>query len=222
MKAIKSDARPLDENTLRVICDTVEETRGVRILSCYAEHNDVYGIYINNAYDSLSFLGSANEQDILTEIDGHHLYFFELGFLMKGIYLYGAVHIYNTIMHESDISFDYQEEYQAILDLIRENPPLLQIALSISNDIALLNEDVSYEELNRLLDYINACKTIYDFGTYEMVSDRSGFVKAMNAMSALRQDLKTDDFDKVSEKKMNDINQLFVDLIVKVFILDRM
>lgn len=220
MKTIKAESRPLDNATLQVICDTIEQTKNVKVLSCYVEHNDVYGVYINDAHNVLS-VWERPADDILTEIDGHHLYFFELGFFIRGIYAYGAVHIYNTLMHPSDIACGYEEEFESILELIRDNPPVLSIARQIRDDIGILDDDVSYDNLNRLIDYINASKSIYDFGTYEMVSDKKGFVKAMNALSKLRQDLRLEDFDKVSEKKMNDIDQLFVNLIVKVFILDR-
>ena len=221
MKAIREENRPIDEHTLQVICDTIEDTKSVKIVSAYEDKGNVFGVYINDVYDSLSFQGYGTKNDIVTDIDGHNLFFFELGFMIRAIYKYGSMHIYDILMHDSDIAFAYDNEYQEIIDTIRENPPISQVVTTIISDISTLNQDTDYSNLNRFIDYINVSNLIYDFGFFDEVIDERDFVKAMNGLSKLKQDLLAENFQNVSEKKMNDLNRLFVELSIKIFILDR-
>ena len=47
--------KPLNLTTLQIVKEGFEEQKNVHVVSIYEWDNDIYGIYINNPIDSLSF-----------------------------------------------------------------------------------------------------------------------------------------------------------------------
>ena len=204
MTEIIKSGNPLSNtDIIQVIVDVMEE-KGIKVCSCYMDGNDIYGVYINSIFDGLSFL-RIPQRNIYTDIDGHNIYFVELGALLRYSYQHGSMKMYSILSTNTDIDCDIDESYQSIVELVTENPPLHIGKLRLLNmlDTVLDDDydgDITLNEVTQLVDDFNK---VDDIG-FSVTSDND--IEMRNQLNKFRQELKTQEYKKVSEKKINEID----------------
>lgn len=205
--------RPLDENILKVMKNTIEDTKNIQVLNIFINDNDVYGVYLNSLQHSLSFL-QIPELTISTDIDGHNITFIELGFLLRNIYQTGKISLYNWLLHSSDIKCNANELYNDLLNCVRRNPPLNLIKSTIINNFDEAMETNDKKIVLGLVQQFYMLSEIDDFDVEldNEINDQNDMIKVKNQLNYLKQELQSKKYDKISEKKVNDINNLYVDL----------
>ena len=55
--------RPINDSILKVIKDTLEESKDIKILNIFVEDNDVYGIYLNSLENSGYIIRESTKTD---------------------------------------------------------------------------------------------------------------------------------------------------------------
>ena len=173
----------------------------------------MYGIYLNSLQHSLSFL-QMPELSINTEIDGHYIIFIELGFLLRNIYQKGAMSLYNWLHMNSAISCDNDKLYNDLVQCVKENPPLY-IAKSVI--MSHFDEVIDSNDEKKILKLVQQLRDLDNFENWgieidDSIDDINDIIRIKNTLSVLKQTLLDTKYDKISEKKMNDINDLYVSL----------
>ena len=209
--------RKLDNNILTVIKDTLEDSKQITILNIFIEDDDVYGVYLNSLEHSLSFL-QVPEFTIHTEIDGHYITFIELGFLLRSIYNEGTLSLYNWLLHPADIECVTCPLYNDILELVQDNPPLNLTKMVIINqfdDVINSNDKQKILELVQQLYDLRAIN-YFDMELDNQIDDMNDMIRIKNQLNAAKQTLQNIKYDKISEKKIHDINNLYISLQRKI------
>lgn len=203
----------INDTILNVIKDTLEESKNIKVVNIFVEDDDVYGIYLNSLEHSLSFL-QIPELTINTEIDGHYITFIELGFLLYNIYNHGTLSLYNWLLHTSDISCDNNTLYNDLIDCVRENPPLYlakSIIINHFDNVINSNDKKEILEFVQQLYDLDALDS-FDIEINNNIENMNDIIRIKNELGYFKQELQSKKYDKVSEKKINDINQLYVSL----------
>ena len=209
--------RKLDNNILTVIKDTLEESKQITVLNIFIEDDDVYGVYLNPLEHSLSFL-QVPEFTIHTEIDGHYITFIELGFLLRSIYNECTLSLYNWLLHPADIECTTYPLYNDILELVQNNPPLNLTKMVIINqfdDVINSNDKQKILELVQQLYDLRAID-YFDMEFDNQIDDMNDMIRIKNQLNAAKQTLQNIKYDKISEKKIHDINNLYILLQRKI------
>lgn len=214
--------RPINNSVLKVIKDTLEESKQITILNIFVEDNDVYGIYLNSLEHSLSFL-QLPELSINTDIDGHNITFIELGFLLRSVYQNGALSLYNWLLHDSDIDCVHNYTYNNLIDVVRDNPPLYLVKSVIIKNFENI---MSSNDKKKILQFIQQLKDFCLFDTFDIeindnIEDVNDIIRIKNQLSNFKQELQSRKYDKVSEKKIHDIDDLYINLMLQNFKYDR-
>ena len=212
--------RPINDSILEVIKDTLEESKGIKILNIFVEDNDVYGIYVNSLQDSLSFLKIPN-LSINTDIDGHYITFVELGFLLRSIYYEGALSLYNWLLRNPDIACDTNSIYNDLIQCVKDNPPLY---LAKSVIINCFDDIIDSKDKKEVLEFVQKLKDFNIFDSFDVsidsnIENDNDMIRVKNQLSYFKQELQGKEYKKISEKKINDINDLYVSL--QIFIYNR-
>lgn len=212
--------RPINDSILEVIKDTLEESKGIKILNIFVEDNDVYGIYVNSLQDSLSFLKIPN-LSINTDIDGHYITFVELGFLLRSIYYEGALSLYNWLLRNPDIVCDTNSIYNDLIQCVKDNPPLY---LAKSVIINCFDDIIDSKDKKEVLEFVQKLKDFNIFDSFDVsidsnIENDNDMIRVKNQLSYFKQELQGKEYKKISEKKINDINDLYVSL--QIFIYNR-
>ena len=108
-------------DVLQTIKDTLEQTQNITVLSIYEENNVVFGIYVNDVRDSLSFL-NVPPVHLETIVLGIHIEFFELGAVLHHIYLTGAFK-FVEILTTSDKNIAPDDDLMTLVDFLLEKLP---------------------------------------------------------------------------------------------------
>lgn len=211
-------------DVLQTIKDTLEEAQNIKVLSIYEKDNVVFGIYINDVRDSLSFL-QVPRVHIETNVMGIQIEFFELGAVLHHIYYTGALKFID-ILTESDENITPNNDLLTLTDFILENLPL---NIAQVNFIESLNKERTFEYDDEriqsitflrdvaitLLKYIELSdyKIELDFEFYyDDIKTESDYVKVYNQLNVFEQELKGIFFKKISNKNMSRINDMYVNI----------
>lgn len=211
--------KPITETTLTIVKESFEEQKNVYVPLIYAKDNDIYGIYINNLHESLSFI-KAPLNNMHTDIDGHNIFMFELGFILHLIYQNGSVQMYNILNDFGDI-FLYESTNQIfcdLIDVVDGNPPLQLSSFHLINWI----DDLNTGNLN--MSTIDLIEMIENFMLIEPldvdVSDKSSESLMKNNLNLVKQELKSRKFKKITEATISTIDKLFIKLQLDLYITD--
>ena len=208
--------RPIDNTTLRIVKKSFEEQKNIQVLSIYQHNNDIYGVYINNPYDSLSFLNIALT-DMSTDIDGHNIFMMELGSILHFIYKNGSTQMFNWLTHPSAIDCSIDLFYD-LLSICSSNPPLNLSSFHLINWIDRLNNGDLNMSANDLMVMVENFMMIEPLDID--ISDKSNEAVMKNTLNMVRQELKGKTYKKVSEATINRIDQLFIQMQLDLYMTD--
>lgn len=203
------------------IKNTLEDMKDITTLSLNVdEHNKIiFGIYVNDIRNSLSFL-SLPEEHIETTIDGINIQFFELGAVLHNIYFTGALSFID-ILYPSDEIMKPSEEYFNLCAEIAEHLPFHIAKFNYIQSIQNFRYEDDNEQVLILTEIMRSFvaslkhNSDYDPGEYtyiKTIKTESDFVSACNELSKFQQWLNGVNFKKVSEKDLNRINDLYMDI----------
>lgn len=205
---IKNDTHSLSNDILEVIVHTLED-KNIKVCSCYQDGQNVYGIYIGSVFNTLSFLHMV-EKNIITEIDGYNIIFLELGSVLQYIYQKGDMSLYNILIQPTDIDCCIDDVYNMIIDLVKNNPPLHIAKLQLESAIQRVLEDDDSISLMNVIKEIDAFCQVTDITL--PIFDWDSQAKFNNALSRFLQELKSQQYQKISQQKIIDIDKIFVNL----------
>lgn len=210
--------KPVDKTTLQIVKESFEEQKNVRVLSIYEWNNDIYGIYINTPYESLSFVQKPLS-NMTTDIDGHNIFMMELGLLLILIYQNGSVQMFNFLHGNSNIKIiDTSDIFHSLIELSYDNPPLQLSSFQLINWIDNLDDD------NLNISIFDLIEMVENFITIEPldvdVSDKSSESVMKNNLNLVKQELKSKNFKKITEATISKIDKLFVELQLDLYITD--
>lgn len=203
------------------IKDTLEDMKGITTLSLNTndDENVIFGIYINDVSNILSFL-SLPEEHIETTIDGINIQFFELGAILHNIYFNGAISFID-ILYPSDEIMQPSEEYFNLCVEIAEYLPFNVAKFNFIRSF----ENFTYEnDVDKVIimteimrSFIASLKhnSDHDPGEYvyaKKIESEADFVSACNELNRFKEWLDGEVFKKISEKDLNRINDLYVDI----------
>jgi hypothetical protein len=209
-------------DVLLTIKETLEDAQNITVLSMNVEGNTVFGVYIREVRDNLSFL-MLPKNHFETTVDGINIQFFELGTVLHNIYYNGALKFLDILYPDTDI-MKGNSHYINLCNLIFENIPF-NIAklkyIEASNQKFSDNYKDDIERTLMLMDIANELNiflalwgdTYLDPFVYvNEVKDTKDFVAACNSLDEFRQWLQNQTFAKISEKNMNRIDQMYINL----------
>ncbi len=208
--------KKVDETTLRIVKESFEEQKNVYVLSIYEKDNDIYGIYINNLYDSLSFI-QAPLTNMHTDIDGHNIFMMELGLLLTLIYQNGSVQMFNILAHPPSIDCS-NDLFLDLLSLCVNNPPLNLSSFHLIKWIDKLNSgDLNMSTID-LIDMVEEFDKVDPLDVD--VSDKSNESLMKNNLNLVRQELMEKKYDKITEATINKIDKMFIQLQLDLYTTD--
>lgn len=207
-------------DVIDTIKNTLEETKNIKILSLKVEDNILFGVYINEVREEISFL-SQPKTHFETTIDNINLQFFELGALLYNIYFHGALKFID-ILYPDDEIMKPNSYYINLCDLVVENLPFNIAKLNFIN---ATNQNFDYEnDVDKVSMLMELAMHLHvDLLTWKNINmdnflyvrdieNKNDFIKACNAINTFKQWLQEQKFAKISEKNMNRINDMYVNL----------
>lgn len=207
-------------DVLLVIKDTLEDAQNIKVLSLNVEDNIVFGVYVNDVRDSLSFL-SLPKNNFETVINGINIQFFELGTVLYNIYFNGALKFLDILYPSSEI-IERNSQYINLCDFVCENIPFNVAKLKYLN---ALNNNFDYgtdiEKVQMLMDVANELNIMFlvwhsdnmdNFLYVQKIENESDFVDAYNSLNSFKEWLQDQKFEKISEKNINAINDMYVEI----------
>ena len=207
---------------LLTIKKTLEDIQNITVLSMNVVDNTVFGVYIREVRDNLSFL-IFPKNHLETTIDGINIQFFELGAVLHNIYYNGALNFLDILYPDTNI-MKGNFHYINLCNLIFENIPF-NIAklkyIEASNQKFSDHYQDDIEKTLMLMDIANELNNFlalwgdsyFDSFVYvDEVKDKKDFVAACNSLDEFRQWLQNQSFTKISEKDMNRIDQMYINL----------
>ena len=210
--------KPLNLTTLQIVKEGFEEQKNVHVVSIYEWDNNIYGIYINNPIDSLSF-SNTPLTNMHTDIDGHNIFMMELGLLLILIYQNGSMQMFNLLHGGSNIKInDTSDDFAELMQISYDNPPLQLSSFHLINWIDELNNG------NLNMSTIDLIEMVENFMLIEPldvdVSDKSSEALMKNNLNLVKQELKSKNFKKITETTINAIDKLFIKLQLDLYITD--
>lgn len=206
---------------------TMEEVEGLTILSLFAKGDTVFGVYVNDVEESLSFL-ALPKHHIETTVDNINIQFFELGALLNHIYFNGALKFID-ILCSSDNIIDPLPIFLELCDFVQEHIPFnvakvkIIEAINKINDYEYDNEDdvtqILYlrdQVVNFWTNLLNSDKDVDELQiTITDLNDKSDFLSLCNNLNRVKQGLNNISFNKISEKDMNLLNEMYVEIQIQ-------
>lgn len=196
---------------------TLEDTMKITVLSLVPEDNILFGVYVNNVRDSLSFL-SLPKSHFETMIDGINIQFFELGTVLHNIYFNGALKFIEIMCTDYDI-LEASNHYATLCDFVLEHIPYNIAKLRF---LDALDADLSYEHKENVLMLTEVMKNFrmmliwkdrMDDWTYvKTIDNENDFILAYNQLNKFKQDLQQENFPKISEKDMHRIDEMYINI----------
>ena len=210
----------MNKDVLFTIKNTLEDTINIKVLSLHKRDNIVFGIYVNDIIDSLSFL-SLPQEHIQTNIDGIDIQFYELGTILHHIYFKGAISFLDILLPDDDI-MKGSDNYMKLCDLVVKNLPFniakLKYIESLNKNFVYSDDVEQVEMLMYIMRDFNLNLLVYydespsEFTYIDKINDAVDFLSACNALEDFKQWLEGHNFKKISEKKIHEINQIYFDL----------
>jgi hypothetical protein len=208
----------IDKKIFQIVKEGFEEQKGIQVLSIYEWNDDIYGVYINNPIDSLSFI-KAPLYNMHTDIDGHNIFMMELGELLYLAYDKASIQMYNWLINPSEIVSDNDEIFKKLIDICKSNPPLQLSSFQLIKWIDRLNDDDINYSASDLIDMVQHFMTIEQLDID--VSDKSSESIMKNNLNEVKQLLMEKKYDKIDELTIYEIDKLYVKLQMKTIIYDR-
>ena len=210
--------KPLNLTTLQIVKEGFEEQKNVHVVSIYEWDNDIYGIYINNPIDSLSF-SNTPVTNMHTDIDGHNIFMMELGLLLILMYQNSYMQMFNLLHGGSNIKInDTSNDFAELMQISYDNPPLQLSSFHLINWIDNLNNN----DLN--MSTIDLIEMVENFMLIEPldvdVSDKSSEALMKNNLNLVKQELKSKNFKKITEATISKMDKLFIKLQIDLYITD--
>lgn len=206
---------------LQIVKDSFEEQKGIKVLSLHFQkrENTIYGIYILPLEQSLSF----TEEPLLdmeTEIDGHQVIMQELGQMLLYSYHIGSVREYTILTYPGLARLDIpnNNKYDELIELCRENIPLQRITANFLRWIELTDEINTI----RTQTFLKFCQEYcyYDELEYERLIEGFDDVYIQQQFKNVADQLRHKKHKKISELVMHQINQLYIQLQVDLYMTD--
>ena len=208
-------------DVILTIKNTLEDMKGITTLSLNTDDSEkvIFGIYVNDIRNSLSFL-SLPEEHIETTIDGINIQFFELGAVLHNIYFNGALSFID-ILYPNDEIMQPSEEYFNLCVEIAEHLPFHIAKFNYIQSIQNFRYEDDNEQVLILTEIMRSFvfslknNSEYDPGDYtyiKKIESEADFVSACNELNKFQQWLNGINNKKVSEKDLNRINDLYMDI----------
>ena len=208
-------------DVLLTIKDTLEDVQNITVLSMNVVDNTVFGVYIREVRESLSFL-LFPKNHFETTIDGINIQFFELGTVLHNIYYNGALKFLDILYPDTNI-MEGNSYYIDLCNLIFENVPLNIAKLKYIDahqqyfDNGTNLEPISMlmniaENLNENLLLWNDGNCMDNFLYIKNIETENDAIKAINSLNDFKVWLESESFTKISEKNMNRIDQMYINL----------
>lgn len=205
---------------LQIVKDSFEEQKGIKVLSLRFQkrENIIYGIYILPLEQSLSFTEEPL-LDMQTDIDGHQVIMQELGQMLLYSYHFGSIRDY-TVLTSGFLGLDINNNrYDELMTLCRKNVPLQRMTAHFLNWIEL-TDNISTA---RIQTFVKLCQEycLYD-GKLEYEWLLEGFDDAyiQQQFKNVADQLRHKKHEKISELIMHQINQLYIQLQVDLYMTD--
>lgn len=199
----------IDNRVFTIVKEGFEEQKNVQVLSIFEKDGDIYGIYINNPIDSLSFI-KAPLYNMKTDIEGHNIFMMELGELLYLVYDKASMQMYNWLITPSKIKNDDNKNFKKLIEICVSNPPLQLASFQLIKWIDRLNDgDINYSS-NDLIDMVEYFMTIEPLDID--VSDKSNETIIKNNLNQVKQLLIEKKYDKIDELTIHQIDTLYVGL----------
>lgn len=199
----------IDKKIFNIIKEGFEEQKNIKVLSIYEWNNDIYGVYINNPIDSLSFIKTPL-YSMHTDIENHNIFMMELGELLYFIYDKASVQMYNWLINPSALENDVDEVFKQLINICINNPPLQLSSFQLIKWIDKLNDDDINYSANDLIDMVEHFMTIDPLDID--VSDKSNEVVIKNNLNKVKQLLIEKEYKKIDELTIHQIDKLYVKL----------
>lgn len=210
--------KAIDKATLQIVKESFEEQKNIHVLLIYEWKNNIYGVYVSNLYDALSFI-QAPLTNMSTDIDGHNIFMIELGLLLLLIYQNGSMQMFNMLHSGSDmVLVDDSEDFKNLLQISYDNPPLQLSSFQLINWIDRLNSgDLNMSTID-LIDMVDNFMQVEPLDVD--ISDKSSESLMKNNLNLVKQELKNKKFKKITEAVVNRIDKLFVKIQLDLYMTD--
>ena len=204
---------------LQIVKDSFEEQKGIKVLSLHFQkrENTIYGIYILPLEQSLSFTEEPL-LDMQTDIDGYQIVMQELGQMLLYSYYLGSVRDY-TVLVSGFLGLDIDNnKYDELMELCRKNVPLQRITANFLNWIEL-TDTISTA---RTQTFLKLCQEyrLYDKLEYEWLLEDFDDAYIQQQFKNVADQLRHKKHEKISELTMYQINQLYIQLQVDLYMTD--
>lgn len=205
-------------DVIKTIKNTLEQTKNITVLSLNVEDNILFGVYINDVKDSLSFL-SLSKSHFETTIDNINIQFFELGSVLHSIYFHGALKYIDILYPDYDL-IEPLDHYITLCDFVLENIPFNVAKLKYINAVS---KNFTYEKdidkvlmLTKIASDFNLMLLFDDdfenFTYVKEIKNNNDFIKACNQLNHFKQKLQNKNFSKISEAHIHRIDDMYTNL----------
>lgn len=208
------------------IKNTLEDMKGITTLSVNTNdsENVVFGVYINEIRNSISFL-TLPEEHIETTIDNINIQFFELGAILHNVYFHGALSFIDILCPSDKIMEPYEEYFDLCVEILSHLP--FNVA-KLNFIHTLSHNDFNYDDsVEKVLIMTQVMKSFVlslkkfsdkdvDGYTYiDKIESEADFISACNELNRFKEWLDGETFEKVSEKDLNRINDLYTEIQIR-------
>lgn len=206
------------QELLTIVKDSFEEQKDIKILSLYVEGKYIHGMYILPLQQSLSFTHEPL-LDMTTDIDGYTIIMEELGQVLLYAYNAGAIDYYLKLIHESDIVIP-NKTFDNLLNICIDNPPLQRI------DARLIDWFNITQEVHkvRTKSFLKVCAQYNKLDSIDIDSDISvdthDDAYILLQFEEATKQLQQKKHKKITELTIHNINQLYIQLQVDLYMTD--
>ena len=205
-----------DNELLTLVKESFEEQKQIKILSIYKKDNEIHGVYVLPPEQSLSFYQEPL-LDMITDIDEHIIIMEELGQLLLKSYNFGGIDAFLKLTHVSDINIA-SKLFDNLLSKCVSNPPLQSIGISLANWCAM-TEDANPTRTHTFIRLIKAYQQFDDLDVDLELSNRDDEYILRQFREADKQ-LRQKKHKKITELVIHEINQLYIQLQIDLYMTD--
>ena len=206
------------EELLTIVKDGFEEQKKIKVLSLYMEEDKIHGIYILPLEQSLSF----QEEpllDMTTDLDGHMIIMEELGQVLLYAYNMGSIDYYLKLIHVSEVDI-VSKLFDELIEICIDNPPLQRIDTSLIEWFSRTDNvyPVRTQSFNKVCSLYNQLDSIDVDNTISVKTHDDNYI--LRQFEEATQQLQHKKHKKISELIIYQINKLYIDLQVDLYMTD--
>ena len=206
------------EELLTIVKDGFEEQKKIKVLSLYMEEDKIHGIYILPLEQSLSF----QEEpllDMTTDLDGHMIIMEELGQVLLYAYNMGSIDYYLKLIHVSEVDI-VSKLFDELVEICIDNPPLQRIDTSLIEWFSRTDDvhPVRTQSFNKVCGLYNQLDSINVDNTISVKTHDDNYI--LRQFEEATQQLQHKKHKKISELIIYQINKLYIDLQVDLYMTD--